>query len=36
MDTAKAVYARRELPFDAVEENIFRTVFELTSDNRLL
>jgi len=36
MDTAKAVYARRELPFDAVEENIFRTVFDLTSDNRLL
>lgn len=36
METAKAVYARRELPFDAVEENIFRAVFDLTSDNRLL
>jgi len=36
MVTAKAVYARRNLPFDAVEENIFKTVFELTSDNRLL
>lgn len=36
MVTAKAVYARRNLPFDLVEENIFKTVFELTSDNRLL
>ena len=36
MDTAKAVYARRDLPFDTLEENIFKTVFELTSDNRLL
>jgi len=36
MVTAKAVYARRNLPFDSVEENIFKTVFELTSDNRLL
>ena len=36
MDTAKAVYARRSLPFDTIEENIFRYVFELTSDNRFL
>ena len=36
MNTAKAVYARRELPFDAIEESIFKSVFELTSDNRLL
>lgn len=36
MDTAKAVYARRNLPFDVIEENIFKIVFELTSDNRLL
>ena len=36
MDTARAVYARRNLPFDAIEENIFKYVFELTSDNRLL
>lgn len=36
LETAKAVYARRGLPFDTVEENIFNTVFELTSDNRLL
>ena len=36
MDTAKAVYARRELPFDSVEEDIFIAVFELTSDNRVL
>jgi UDP-N-acetylglucosamine diphosphorylase/glucosamine-1-phosphate N-acetyltransferase len=36
MDTAKAVYARRNLPFDAIEENIFKHVFDLTSENRLL
>jgi UDP-N-acetylglucosamine diphosphorylase/glucosamine-1-phosphate N-acetyltransferase len=36
MDTAKAVYARRSLPFNSVEEKIFTTVFELTSDDRLL
>jgi UDP-N-acetylglucosamine diphosphorylase/glucosamine-1-phosphate N-acetyltransferase len=36
METAKAVYARRNLPFDAVEENIFKHVFDLTSENRLL
>jgi len=36
MDTAKAVYARRNLPFDIIEESIFKSVFELTSDNRLL
>ncbi len=36
MDTAKAVYARRELPFDSVEEDIFKAVFELASDNRVL
>ncbi|MEI6059854.1 MAG: putative sugar nucleotidyl transferase [Bacteroidota bacterium] len=36
METAKAVYARRDLPFDSAEENIFTTVFELTGDNRLL
>lgn len=34
--TARAVYARRSLPFDIVEENIFKTVFDMTSDNRLL
>ncbi|MFA5973119.1 MAG: putative sugar nucleotidyl transferase [Lentimicrobiaceae bacterium] len=36
MDTAKAVYARRSLLFDTIEENIFKYVFELTSDNRFL
>lgn len=36
METAKAVYARRNLPFDSVEENIFKSVFDLTNDNRLL
>lgn len=36
MITAKAVYTRRNMPFDAIEENIFKTVFILTSDNRLL
>ena len=36
MDTAKAVYARRNLPFDSIEENIFKAVYDLTSDNRLL
>jgi UDP-N-acetylglucosamine diphosphorylase/glucosamine-1-phosphate N-acetyltransferase len=36
MDTAKAVYARRSLPFDSTEENIFHTVFNLTSENRQL
>lgn len=36
METAKAVYARRSLPFDTIEKNIFTTVFELTGDNRLL
>lgn len=36
IDTAKAVYNRREIPFDQVEESIFKAVFDLTSDNRLL
>ena len=36
MDTARAVFARRNLPFDEIEQNIFKMVFELTSDNRLL
>ncbi len=36
METAKAVYARRELTFDANEENIFKAVYDLASDNRLL
>jgi hypothetical protein len=36
MDTAKAVYARRGLPFDAVEEGIFKAVFELTGESRVL
>jgi len=36
METAKAVYARRELAFNAIEENIFKAVFDLASDNRLL
>ena len=36
METAKAVYARRELPFDSVEEGVFKAVFELAGENRLL
>jgi UDP-N-acetylglucosamine diphosphorylase/glucosamine-1-phosphate N-acetyltransferase len=36
METAKAVYARRELPFGTIEENIFKTVFELTAESRVL
>ncbi len=36
METAKAVYARRSLPFDTIEEIIFKSVFELTSGNRFL
>ncbi len=36
MDTAKAVYARRSLSFGKVEEDIFKTVFELSGENRLL
>ena len=36
IETAKAVYARRKIPFDSMEENIFKTVCELTSDDRLL
>jgi hypothetical protein len=36
METAKAVYARRGIAFDTVEENIFRAVFELTAENRLM
>lgn len=32
--TAKAVYARRELPFGKTEEDIFKAVFELTLENR--
>jgi len=36
METAKAVYSRRNLPFDGIEENIFMSVFNLSSDNRLL
>jgi len=36
IETAKAVYARRNIPFDSMEENIFKTVCELTSDDRLL
>jgi len=36
METAKAVYARRELAFDEIEENIFKAIFDLTSDNRLM
>jgi UDP-N-acetylglucosamine diphosphorylase/glucosamine-1-phosphate N-acetyltransferase len=35
-ETAKAVYSRRSLPFDIMEENILKAVFELTSDNRLM
>jgi UDP-N-acetylglucosamine diphosphorylase/glucosamine-1-phosphate N-acetyltransferase len=34
--TAKAVYARRSLPFGQVEEAIFDAVFELTGENRQL
>ena len=36
IETAKAVYARRDLPFDSVEENIFKAVFELASESRVL
>jgi len=36
IETAKAVYARRNLPFDSIEENIFKNVFEISNDNRLL
>jgi UDP-N-acetylglucosamine diphosphorylase/glucosamine-1-phosphate N-acetyltransferase len=36
MDTAKSVYARRGIDFDTIEETIFKSVFELASDNRLL
>ena len=36
METAKAVYARRNIPFDSIEENIFKAVFDLTADSRLL
>jgi len=32
--TAKAVYARRELPFSPADENIFNEIFELTNENR--
>jgi UDP-N-acetylglucosamine diphosphorylase/glucosamine-1-phosphate N-acetyltransferase len=35
METAKAVYNRRGIPFNAIEENIFTKVFDLTSENRL-
>lgn len=34
--TAKAVYARRDLQFDEIEDKIFNSVFNLTADNRLL
>lgn len=36
LDTARAVYARRELAFDSIEENIFTFVYNLTHDNRVL
>jgi UDP-N-acetylglucosamine diphosphorylase/glucosamine-1-phosphate N-acetyltransferase len=36
IETARAVYKRREIDYNDVEENIFKAVFELTSDNRLL
>ncbi len=36
METAKAVYARRELPFGTIEESIFKTVFELTAESHVL
>lgn len=36
METAKAVFARRQKPFDQIEENLFKAVFELTEGNRLL
>jgi UDP-N-acetylglucosamine diphosphorylase/glucosamine-1-phosphate N-acetyltransferase len=36
MATAKAVYARRDIPFDEVEENIFKAVCELTNESRVL
>ncbi len=36
IETAKAVYARRGLKFDSIEEDIFKAVFELTSDDRLM
>lgn len=36
LETTKAVYARREVVFDEMEDSIFKTVYDLTSDNRLL
>jgi len=36
METAKAVFARRQKPFDQIEENLFKAVFELTGENRLM
>jgi len=36
VETAKAVYDRRGLAFDEIENTIFSKVFHLTSDNRLL
>jgi len=36
MDTAKAMYGRRGIPFDQIEANIFKSVYELTSDSRIL
>jgi len=36
VETAKAVYDRRGLAFDEIENAIFSKVFHLTSDNRLL
>jgi hypothetical protein len=34
IETAKLVYERRGLPFDETEQEIFRTVFTLTKENR--
>jgi UDP-N-acetylglucosamine diphosphorylase/glucosamine-1-phosphate N-acetyltransferase len=36
IETARAVYKRREIDFNDIEESIFKAVFDLTSDNRLL
>ena len=35
IDTAKAVYERRQLPFTQVDEDIFREVHALTTENKL-
>jgi UDP-N-acetylglucosamine diphosphorylase/glucosamine-1-phosphate N-acetyltransferase len=36
MDTARAVYARRGLPFSATEQQIFEAIAAISAENRLL